>query len=135
MAQLIRIGKVIVNLDHMTHALPNGSGTLLNLYFSGEEEDYLTFRGMEADALTAYLQAEALDVVDYHTEALAEQAAVAAHRRARAGCVDADGHLWGRGAAGESFSCLHCGADSGQTSSATLAIELFGGRLVPEPVS
>ena len=139
MAQFIRVGKIIVNLDRVTHAVPNQDGTLLNLYFSDGAEDYVTFRGDQVTALTAYLSTQVYDVLGEHDRAERaqrerdeEDAAYLANCALLEHCTQEEGHAWSWSAY-DAYSCRRCGAKSGVGDSRRV-IELWGGSLAPEDV-
>jgi hypothetical protein len=57
---MIRIGKTFVNLDRVTHVLT--SDATVSVYFSADD-DWISFRGLEADALFGYLNGASADVL------------------------------------------------------------------------
>jgi hypothetical protein len=67
MASMIRVGNTFVNLDRITHVLTGFK--MASVYFSAEEEDWVSFKGLEAMALVAYLDGASSDVVSLHLEA------------------------------------------------------------------
>jgi hypothetical protein len=71
MAALIRVGNTFVNLDRVQHILISEAGT--SVYFSAKEGDWVRFRGREGEALAAYLDDVAPDVVSLQLATEAEE--------------------------------------------------------------
>lgn len=141
MPKLVRIGDFIVNLDRMTHAASASSGTAATIYFSDREEDYLTFGGENAAAITSYLTNQAFDVVEWHTlceRGRAEDAARAEERAARLKrlehCTDPAGHVWSWSCDDGAWQCIHCHVAS-TAERLDQTIDCWGGMCVDELVA
>ena len=139
MAQFIRIGERLLNLDQVTFVTA-AIAPRLRVYFSTSSDDTATLDGAEAVALRAYLEAGSFDVLGWHAlkvrsdeEEEKRQEAHASNRTLLSRCLAADGHLWSWSGETDSYCCQHCGADSGQ-SRVDAPVALFGGTWAPSGV-
>lgn len=104
MPTMLRIGTAFINLDRVTHV--RCVGTVIAVYFSDKEHDYINYGDREAEALLAYLTEAATDVPAWHALKLDNARAVAV--RHESVCTDPRGHdfLWDD--ASDQVTCSRC---------------------------
>lgn len=77
MTSFIRVGEQFVNVDQITQVRIATSGVVY-VYFLSHPSDYATFKGEMATAVLAYLTEHAVDVIAWHQERQAAEAAIQA---------------------------------------------------------
>lgn len=138
MANLIRFGTTVVNLNRVTHAIAHGLAT--TVYFSADEEDFLVFRDDDGVAVAAYLEGAAIDVKDWYdrqkqlaAEEASRKTAFHANLAFLENCTHAGGHVWTLAPA-DGHDCIHCGAHCGQQFIGE-TIACWGGTVAKRVVS
>jgi len=120
MANMIRVGSKYINLDRVTEIRPlvdHLGNPELRVFFG--VDDCSTFGGPVEQALHAYLDGLAVDVVEVHRVVLKERqdaadrsAASNANYALLERCTGATGHSWELDDE-EGWNCMECGAHCG----------------------